>query len=253
MSPLKDVVRYFYLKWFKFKHQETKIVSGYFSEMIKGFYSQVGQDAYLYSEFFALIDSGRIPKLFVDIGCNQPIKFSNSYFFEKNLGFECIAIDPLTTYVSHWAQIRPKAKLHNVALGATKGKMDLLTMEDDGMAFREHSPDMFSTFSVENSKLRDGKWRTVEVPVLTAQELFDSDRVSEIGIVSIDVEGFEIEVLKGIDFSRTKIYIAIIENNTQNKFGSDEIRNFMTKNGFAFYARIWGMDDVFVNNDLLAH
>jgi FkbM family methyltransferase len=253
MLLLKDVVHYLYLKWFKHKYKKTKIISEYFSEMVRGFYSQKGQDAFLYSEFYELINSGKISKTFVDIGCNHPINFSNSYFFEKHLGFECIAVDPLMTYKSHWAETRPKAKLFNVALGATKGKMDLFTMEDDSMASQVQDPDMFSTLSADNSKLRSGKWKTLEVPVLTAQELFDSGRVSEIGIVSIDVEGFEIDVLKGIDFSRTKVQIAIVENNTKNIFGSEEIRDFMSKNGFEFYARIWKLDDVYVNNDLLAH
>lgn len=70
------------------------------------------------------------------------------------------------------------------------------------------------------------------------------------GIVSIDVEGYEMEVLKGIDFTKTKIFIAIIENNTNSRLGADDIRFFMDENGFDFYARIWGLDDVFVRKDL---
>jgi len=255
MYLLKDVVHYLYLKWFKHKYPKTKIISDYFSEMINGFYSQAGQDAYIYSEFFNLIDSGKIPRVFVDIGCNHPIKFNNSYFFEKNLGFECIAIDPLTTYVSHWAETRPNAKLHSIALGDAKGKINLLVMDkvvDDDLESKHHSSNMFSTMSLDNTKRRSGNWKSIEVPILTAQDLFDTSKVSQIGIVSIDVEGFELKVLNGIDFFKTKIYIAIIENNTNNKFGAGEIRNFMATNGFTFYARIWGLDDIFVNTDIIS-
>ncbi len=251
MFLFKDLARYLFLKWFLFKYKKTRVVSDYFGEKISGFYSQCGQDSYVYSEFFSLFDENKIPKVFVDIGCNHPTKFSNSYFFEKNLGFSCIAVDPLTTYITRWAETRPNAKLHSVALGAANGNLTLMTPANEQGANDIHSPDMFSTLSEEYSKIRTCDWKEVMIPVITAQELFVSNNIEEVGIVSIDVEGFELEVLKGFDFSKTKIFIAIIENNTNTKFGDDAIRQYMKKSNFTFYARIWGMDDSYINNDVL--
>lgn len=250
MSFIKDVAHYLFLNRFRYKYKNTKIVSNYFSEKIRGFYSQDGQDAYIYSEFFSLFESGKVPKIFVDIGCNHPIKFSNSIFFEKHLGFRCIAVDPLTTYASQWAEVRPDSKLHSVALGSSAGRMNLLTSEKNDLSLNgSQSSDMFSTLDPKSCKADAENFVKIEVPVFTAQEIFDIDCVSEIGIISIDVEGFEMEVLRGIDFSKTNIYIAVIENNTRDKYGSDEIREFMRKRDFSFYARLWGMDDVYINNN----
>lgn len=251
MEIFKEVIHYIFLQWFKRKHKGTKIVSSYFSDLPRGFFSQAGQDSFIYSEFFTVIESGKIPRVFLDIGCNHPTKFSNSYFFEKHLGFKVEAVDPLPTYVAQWATERPNSSLHSVALGAAKGQLQLsVPVRDWGMEDGSHPPDMFATLNTKNPRLTKGNWKTIDVPVLRAQDLFESEGITEVGIVSIDVEGFEIEVLKGIDFSKTKIFIAVIENNTNSKFGAEDIRAHMVQNGFDFYARIWGLDDVFVRSDL---
>ena len=43
----------------------------------------------------------------------------------------------------------------------------------------------------------------------------------------------------------------MIENNTRSVLGDERIREYMVANGFKFYARIWGLDDIFINNGLL--
>jgi FkbM family methyltransferase len=248
MFFIKDLVHYLYLVFFKLKYKKTKIFCEYFSDVVPGFYSQKGQDVIIYSEFFSLINNANFPRVIVDIGCNHPILYSNSYFFEKNLGFKCIAVDPLKNYKSLWTKERPKAKFYNFALGSSKSAVNLLIKSvRSGKGRRDYLSEMFSTFSKVVTQSRSGNWISKKVQVFPAQDLFDSLKLSEIGIISIDVEGFETEVIKGIVFSKTKIHIAIIENNINSMYGSDEVRNIMHKNGFNFYGRIWCLDDIFIN------
>lgn len=250
MKLFRDLIHYIFLLWFKRKYKGTKIISSYFTDLPHGFYSQAGQDSFVYSEFYSAFESGIIPKVFLDVGCNHPTKFSNSYFFEKNLGFKVDAVDPLLTYVTQWAIERPNSTLHSVALGSSSGQLQLSVPDRDGVMYEgSHSPDMFATLDAKNPRLSGGNWKTIDVPVVRAQDLLKSKGITEIGVVSIDVEGFEIEVLKGLDFAKTKIFILLIENNTNSKFGADHIREYMLSNGFVFYARIWGLDDVFLRSD----
>lgn len=65
-------------------------------------------------------------------------------------------------------------------------------------------------------------------------------------MMSIDVEGHEIEVLKGLDLSRIKVSVLIIENNVPAFRGRQEIRDHMLANGYRLAARVWHLDDVFV-------
>jgi FkbM family methyltransferase len=251
MKFLKDLFHYFLLLRFSWKYINIKIISSYFGSGITGFYSQMGQDSFIYSEFYHHIKKSGFPKTFLDIGCNHPVKFSNSLFFEEMLNFKVIGVDPLPGYVEDWKRLRPSAAIHSLALGNENSEMrlqvpDTASMHDTG----SHPIDMFSTLDKENNLLKNGKWAELTVPVKRTQDFLDEIKVSEIGVMSIDVEGFEMNVLRGLDFAKTKVYIAIIENNSKSRFGSDDIRKYMSQNGFSFYARFWGLDDVYVNNTL---
>lgn len=252
MQIIKDIFRYLTISWFKNKYKNTKIISGYFNSTIKGIYSQDGQDSFIYSEFYSYINKQKFPKIFIDIGCSHPVKFSNSLFFEEALGFRVIGVDPLPIYIDEWKKLRPTATMYCLALGNENSEMKLSVPADNvENSSMSHSADMFSTLNENNNRLNKGVWNKLRVPVKKTQDFVDELLIPEIGVLSIDVEGFELNVLKGLDFKKTTIYFAIIENNSTNRFGSDDIRNLMNENGFNFYARFWGLDDIYVNKKLI--
>ena len=55
------------------------------------FYSQFGQDAFVFKEFFENKQNG----IFIDIGAHDGESFSNSKFFEKTLNWKGICIEPI--------------------------------------------------------------------------------------------------------------------------------------------------------------
>ena len=122
-----------------------------------------------------------------------------------------------------------------------------ITRNQENSLIHNHPNDMFSSLFFDIAKVRSGNLKIKKVPIFRTQDFFDSIKLSEIGIISIDVEGFETEIINGINFLKTRIRIAVIENNIHSKFGSDEVRKIMHKNGFIFYARIWGLDDIYIN------
>jgi len=64
--------------------------------------------------------------------------------------------------------------------------------------------------------------------------------------LKIDVEGYEMNVLKGIDFEAVTISCFVIENNKNERGTIDlEIREFMQQKGYRFAGRLV-IDDVFV-------
>lgn len=64
--------------------------------------------------------------------------------------------------------------------------------------------------------------------------------------MSIDVEGSEMQVLKGADFIKYRPSVVLIEN-TRNIYGCPHIRSFIKKNKYKFYARISATDDLYVS------
>lgn len=254
MYILKSLINLYRLHKFRGKFKDTKIINGYFSYKTSGFYSQAGQDSFLYSEFFKQINSDKFTKVIVDVGCNHPEKYSNSYFFEKYLDFECIAVDPLDDYKNSWLNTRPKAKHFCLALGDQDNEMQLEIPQSKNMnqlPLSDLNTDMLSSFCTSKKNKTSYEFSYRKVRVVRSQKFLEEINLKKIGILSLDVEGFEMNVLRGLDFSATEILIAVIENNTPRIYGSDEIRLFMQEKGFIFYARFWGLDDIYINKIFL--
>ena len=73
------------------------------------------------------------------------------------------------------------------------------------------------------------------------QSVLDKYNIHEIDYCSIDTEGSEFNIIKSIDFSRTKIKIFSIENN----YNSEEIKNFLEERGYILET-ILQWDDIYV-------
>lgn len=208
---------------------------GFKLRYFNGFYSENGQDIIILNYFSKNIQNAE-SRLFVDVGANHPIKYNNSYFFEKYLDFSTIAVEPLSKYKALWEEMRTKAEFHNTAISPTR---DMITFTVfDG----ENNEDMFSGISVSAGKLQ-GKSTTISVPSVPLSELVGS-RSSEFSILSIDVEGAELDVLSTIDFEEFTPTIILVENN-EGLWGNEEVRKFIMSKGYIYFGRIWSLDDIF--------
>ena len=211
-----------------------------------GFYSQAGQDSFLCTSFFNLLCQDWFPKIFIDIGCNHPIKHNNSYFFEKYLGFRVVAIDALNSHRGEWANTRPSSDFVCTAVGDGAGTVDFQVAEGC-----EDDADMFSSVVGASNKSEHLVRKKITVDVRTIDSILSERNINNIGIVSLDIEGYEFNALQGIDFSTTEIMLFVIENNSSGIMGGNAIRELLIAKGYVFYARIWGMDDVFIHQRML--
>ncbi len=211
----------------------------------KGFYSQLGQDELVFTAFFKALNSGVFPKLFVDIGCNHPILHSNSYFFEVNQGYKVLAVDALTEVHEWWRSQRPEADFVECAVGATDGELSF----DVVGGGNEES--MFSSVSGSSQKGAGHAVTTRTVKVRRIADILEERGIQRVGIFSIDIEGYELQALQGINFNQLMAYVFIIENNSRQGLGCNQIRDLMISNGYIYFARIWNLDDIFIHPELL--
>jgi len=228
------------INFFKIKHPFVPIIAPFkFNKLCYlTYYSQAGQDVYISSLLFNVLTSSEDTCYVVDVGCNHPEHFSNSLFLEKYFGCKTIAIDPISEFEPLWGYIRPEAKFISAAIGNSEQLMNLEVAEDT----------MFSSLEGSDSKLKDNisSKRLVEVRKLS--NILNSLGINKVLLIAIDVEGFEIEVLKSIDFDSVEIKCFLVENNSQNLMGSENIRKFLYDKGFIFYARFGYLDDLFINS-----
>lgn len=208
------------------------------------YYSQEGQDLYITSLLFNTLNDS-LDCYVVDIGCNHPERFSNSYFFEKFFNCKTIAIDPIEEYGELWQNLRPNAVFIATALGKTASTVTL-NIPELGAVY----DDMFSSIT-KNPKVGSTGCTQRKVPCVTLASVLNSHKIEKVTLISIDVEGAELNVLEGIDFDRVLIKCFIIENNTINLFGSEEIRLFLKLKGYIFFSRIGFYDDVFLHKSVV--
>lgn len=211
-----------------------------------GFYSQYGQDELVFTEFFKSIASGNFPKLFIDIGCNHPLVHSNSYFFEVNQGYKVLAVDALQEVGELWGKHRQNAAFVNSAVGASDGEVSFDVFDGDDI------DSMFSSVSGVSHHEVSNSFTTRTVKVRRISDILAERGIQSAGILSMDIEGYELQALQGIDFNKFLAYVFIIKNNSENGLGNNQIREIMINNGYIYFARIWNSDDIFIHPNLLS-
>ena len=226
---------------FKFKYPRIKIINPL---KIGTFYSQEGQDFFLSSLLFNYLNQNANSWV-VDVGCNHPSLFSNSLVFEKWFGCRVLAIDPLEEFGSMWASERPSAIFVTAAIGGTSDTIELSVPQG------ELADNMFSSVAGGVNKAKNLACSVRTVPCLKLADILSSHNINEVLLMSIDVEGVELGVLKTIDFEKVMVRCIVLENNSTNLYGSNEVRDYLIQNGYLFIARIGFLDDIFVHSSMI--
>ncbi|MEW6578463.1 MAG: FkbM family methyltransferase [Chloroflexota bacterium] len=184
-------------------------------------FERLGSDRYSWLALNAL-DRKLLPYLsyrggfFVELGANDGLSQSNTYYFERWLGWRGILIEPVPELYRRAARARPKARVFNCAC----------------VPFDYPNPDIQIAFAGLMSVVK-GSWadpaqerkhvaigRELEringplelrVPARTLTSILDECQASRIDLLSLDVEGYEAEVLAGLDFERYQPRYMLIE------------------------------------------
>lgn len=203
-----------------------------------GYFSQEGQDRIVHDHFF----KGRPIGFFCDVGANHPVKYNNTKFFE-DLGWKGLVFEPLPNMKELW-NIERKALLFPFAASDVEGELVFSIVSDS-----EKHGDMLSF--VKETKDSKYIFDTKEILVKTRplKSVLQENGITSIDYMSIDVEGHELNVLKGIDFNAVRINVLTIENNPVGNYinGNDEIRRLMLNKNYIFWGRIVGLDDIYVH------
>lgn len=210
----------------------------------KTFYSQFGQDMYVFETLFNKRQSG----VFVDVGGNHPISCSNTYLLESK-GWTGIAIEPQKELRDLWKEYRRTPCL-NYVIGS----------ENKKVSFVEGNPDEHGLAGVEGFNKVTNISNTIEVNQIRLDDLLKQHNISNVDYLSIDVEGYEMNVLYGIDFTKLNIKVISIENDINftgipligkrlgSELGNNKLRNFIITKGYSYVGRIM-CDDFFVKNE----
>src|SRR5215510_3473604 len=152
----------------------------------------------LKEEFFGHSTSG----FFVEVGANDPEQWSQSFHLEK-LGWRGIVVEP-QPHLAELLRQRRKAKVYEVACSAP---------ENSGQRMTLYLAGGHSSFDPRLKVVTVRPQGTLDVPLRTLDEILaDAGAPSPIDLVAVDVEGHEIEVLRGFDFTRWRPRLVLVED-----------------------------------------
>jgi len=146
---------------------------------------------------------------YIDVGANDPVEHSVTKAF-YDAGWNGISIEPLPSFHAAFEEQRPRDVNLAVAAGATDGELTLY----DVPAVRGWASPEASVAEMHRAEGHDVA--EITVPVRTLAGICAEHVRGEIHFLKIDVEGFEGEVLRGMDFKRWRPWVLVIEATLPN-------------------------------------
>jgi FkbM family methyltransferase len=140
---------------------------------------------------------------YVEAGGADGYTQSNTYYLERFRGWKGVLVEPMREMAAEARRNRPRAQLFECALVPFGYEDSHVEMEFG---------DLFT--SVRGVHGEDGGWvqgglvlgwrdhRIERVPARALSDLLDEAGVSDVELLSLDVEGYEAQVLRGLDLSR---------------------------------------------------
>ena len=192
-------------------------------------YAQHGEDILLES----LLHGKKGPGFYVDIGAHHPHRFSNTLLFYKK-GWRGINIDAMPGSMKPFRMFRRRDINLEVGVGLQSGPLKFY-------AFEEPAYNTFSPHLVNDAEfLKRVPLKAVhEVPVFTLAALLDKHLPENtvIDFLSIDAEGFDLDVLKSNNWQRYRpVYILVEEGMKFIKEGSD-VGRYLAEQQYEIVAR----------------
>ncbi len=146
---------------------------------------------------------------FVEIGAADGVNFSNTSLLEKEYGWTGICVEPIPHIYNNCLKNRPKSICINKAIYSKSNEQVIFSIANNNTflsGISNHIDCHKYTVYANNTD--------IFVTTITLTDLLDQYKAPEfIEYLSIDTEGSELEVLKGIDFNKYKFGLIDIEHN----------------------------------------
>ena len=196
------------------------------------YFSQCGEDKFLEDTFFSNKRNGT----YIEMGALDGKLYSNSKYFQDQLGWKGILIEPHPEKFKDLEINRPDNYLFN----------ELVSDANEPLLYR-YCVDKHSAISGVKSTLPQShfdKWmndeelpqKEIKIQPTTLTKIVKSTDIKHIDFLSLDVEGHEFEVLKSYDFS-IPIDVILMESLEENK-GLQQCISYLEKKGYKLKYKI---------------
>jgi FkbM family methyltransferase len=161
---------------------------------------------------------------FVEVGANDPYSGSQTWLLEKN-GWRGVLVEPQAALCEKLRQGRKNSQVFQVACSSPgrEGEATLNLGPHSGVSTLENQIDAQGTQFVGEERVK----------VTTLDKVLGEANAPAIDFLSMDVEGHEVEVMRGFDFGKYRPSLILIEDNayTMNK------HRFLAQHGYKLVKR----------------
>eukprot|EP00930_Biecheleria_cincta_P054962 TRINITY_DN41333_c0_g1_i1.p1 TRINITY_DN41333_c0_g1~~TRINITY_DN41333_c0_g1_i1.p1 ORF type:complete len:523 (-),score=87.74 TRINITY_DN41333_c0_g1_i1:14-1582(-) len=200
--------------------------------------SQWQQDWFVYKNFIRGTsldvqgqDAGRGDRqgVFVDVGAFHPIHLSNTYFFERCLGWRGLCVEPNPSMHSYFEAYRPACDLikhcvwskpRKVVMSFQKDPIEAYIREDEGGPLASENISGAVKISGEGKRPEfTAECKTLE-SILRGQNL---QKPATVDFLSVDAEAAEVEIFKDFPFHDFDIQVINVEVQAHNYYELDAV------------------------------
>jgi FkbM family methyltransferase len=161
---------------------------------------------------------------FVDVGANEP-KFKSQTWPLEEAGWRGVLVEPLPDLAERLRRERPNSKVFQAACGAPGHAAEMTFHVSEGASKSSLAP-----YRIGEETKYVG---TQQVRVLTLDEILAEAALPRVDFISIDVEGTQLDVLRGLDLKRHQPALLLVEDHLFDL----ESHRHMTRNNYRLVKR----------------
>lgn len=152
---------------------------------------------------------------FIEAGANNGVSQSNTVYLEIYQNWTGLLVEPIPKLAKSCRHNRPDCIVENYALVPFDYDQveieiyycNLMSIVKNAVLTQEEVDKHIE----RGAKLQNIKSYELKVPAINLNSLLEKHKIKRIDLLSLDVEGFELPVLKGIDFNQYRPRFLLIE------------------------------------------
>lgn len=193
---------------------------------------------------------------FIESGANDGLSQSNTALYEFEFLWKGLLVEPNKKKFFECKKRRKNSIVENYALVSSNYQSDCISGNFSTLDYSESLMSMViddGDYTDDHLKFHRNEkienFEIVDVPAITIEKLIQKHRISKIDFFSLDVEGYELSVLNGLDFNNIRPKYFLIETSNNSKY-QKLIGNYMKEKNYNFVKRLTGNDDLFIDNTI---
>jgi len=217
----------------------TNVTEYFHSKKKLNYYAEFETDKYIRENFFPDFNYSGI---FVEVGAGPPEFISNSKHF-RDIGWRTICVEPNPKFVKQHKEFG--SEVYQYACSDQDGKSNfVINYNNDSWYSHENDGVSFSSLEIRYDGVPSHNTQEIiEVEKIKLNTLLEKINVEKIDVLSIDTEGWELDVMRGFDHLKYNPKVIVLENFENNK----KYENFMQERGYSKKINL-GYNEIYVKN-----